>query len=257
MNGTPKPNGLDEIAAMFARARREGRAAFLPYYPAGYPDYETSLDAIAALAAAGADGFEIGLPFSDPLADGPTIQAATQIALENGITVGRGLEALRALRARDVTQPLLLMGYLNPLLSYGLERFARDARSAGAAGVIVPDLPPEEAGPLAEACAREGLALIFFLAPTSSPERIARVVERAQGFIYLHAAAGAWRVCRPRPRPDADAAGARLRYQPGRAGAPIEHAGRWVYRRQRAGPRGAVGCGRGARSRRYLAPCAG
>lgn len=190
MNGTPKPNGLDEIAAMFARARREGRAAFLPYYPAGYPDYETSLDAIAALAAAGADGFEIGLPFSDPLADGPTIQAATQIALENGITVGRGLEALRALRARGVTQPLLLMGYLNPLLSYGLERFARDARSAGAAGVIVPDLPPEEAGPLAEACARSGLALIFFLAPTSSPERIARVVERAQGFIYLVSVTG-------------------------------------------------------------------
>lgn len=194
MNGhqehTPETTGLDEIAAMFARVRREGRAAFLPYFPVGYPDYETSLDAIAALAAAGVDGFEIGLPFSDPLADGPAIQAATQVALENGVTVGRGLEALRALRARGVTQPLLLMGYLNPLLSYGLERFAREARSAGAAGVIVPDLPPEEAGALAQACAREGVALIFFLAPTSSPERIEVVAERAQGFIYLVSVTG-------------------------------------------------------------------
>lgn len=190
MNGASKPSGLDDIAAMFARARAEGRAAFLPYYPVGYPDYDTSLDAIAALAAAGADGFEIGLPFSDPLADGPTIQAAAQVALENGVTVGRGLEALRALRARGVTQPLLLMGYLNPLLSYGLDRFAQEARSAGAAGVIVPDLPPEEAGALAQACAREGLALIFFLAPTSSLARIEVVAERAQGFIYLVSVTG-------------------------------------------------------------------
>jgi len=190
MNGASKPTGLDEIAAMFARAKREGRAAFLPYFPIGYPSIDDSLDAIAALAAEGADGFEIGLPFSDPLADGPTVQAATQVALENGVTVARVLDAVRALRARGVTQPMMLMGYLNPLLAYGLERFARDARAAGASGVIVPDLPPEEAGPLAEACAREGLALIFFIAPTSSPERIALVAERAQGFIYVVSVTG-------------------------------------------------------------------
>lgn len=190
MNGASTPTGRDALAAMFARARGEGRAAFLPYFPIGYPSVAESLDAIAALAEAGADGFEIGLPFSDPLADGPTIQAATQVALHNGVTVATGLDALRALRSRGVTQPLLLMGYLNPLLAYGLDRFARDARSSGAAGVIVPDLPPEEAGPLAEACAREGLALIFFLAPTSSPERIALVAERAQGFIYLVSVTG-------------------------------------------------------------------
>jgi len=190
MNGASKPTGLDEIAAMFARAKREGRAAFLPYFPIGYPSVDDSLDAIAALAAEGADGFEIGLPFSDPLADGPTVQAATQIALENGVTVAHGLDAVRVLRARGVTQPMLLMGYLNPLLAYGVDRFAADARSAGASGVIVPDLPPEEAGPLAEACAREGLALIFFLAPTSSPERIALVAERAQGFIYVVSVTG-------------------------------------------------------------------
>ncbi len=190
MNGATKSTGLDMLAAMFARTRGEGRAAFLPYFPIGYPSVDESLDAIAALAADGADGFEIGLPFSDPLADGPTVQAATQVALENGVTVATGLDAVRALRSRGVTQPMLLMGYLNPLLAYGLDRFARDARSAGAAGVIVPDLPPEEAGPLAQACAREGLALIFFLAPTSSPERIALVAERAQGFIYLVSVTG-------------------------------------------------------------------
>lgn len=190
MNGASKPTGLDEIAAMFAHARREGRAAFLPYFPIGYPSVAESLDAIGALAAEGADGFEIGLPFSDPLADGPTVQAATQVALENGVTVAHGLDAVRVLRARGVTQPMLLMGYLNPLLAYGLDRFAADARSAGAAGMIVPDLPPEEAGPLAEACAREGLALIFFLAPTSSPERIALVARRARGFIYLVSVTG-------------------------------------------------------------------
>jgi len=190
MNGASDLSGLEQLAAMFDGARREGRAAFLPYFPVGYPSYDASLDAITALAAAGADGFEIGLPFSDPLADGPTIQAATQVALENGITVGRGLGALCDLRARGVTQPLLLMGYLNPLLSYGLDRFARAAHSAGAAGVIVPDLPPEEAGQFAAACAREGLALIFFLAPTSSPARIKQVAAQARGFIYLVSVTG-------------------------------------------------------------------
>ncbi len=190
MSGARETTGPDALAAMFARARRESRAAFLPYFPIGYPTVADSLDAIEALARAGVDGFEIGMPFSDPLADGPTIQAATQIALENGVTVGRCLDAVGELRARGVTQPMLLMGYLNPLLAYGLERFARDARAAGAAGVIVPDLPPEEAGPLAEACAREGLAQIVFLAPTSSPERIALVAQRAQGFIYLVSVTG-------------------------------------------------------------------
>src|SRR5215207_2589051 len=177
--------GLDAIEAMFAHAKEENRAAFLPYFPIGYPTYAESLDAIVGMAAENVDGFEIGMPFSDPLADGPVIQAATQVALENGITVRKCLEAVRNLRTRGVAQPMLMMGYLNPILSYGVERFVQDARAAGADGVIVPDLPPEEADSLAEACQREGMALIFFLAPTSSDERVVLVAQRAMGFIYV------------------------------------------------------------------------
>jgi len=190
MSETTLQTGIDAIAAMFAEAKAQQRAAFLPYYPIGYPTYEASLDAIMAMAAAGADGFEIGIPFSDPLADGPTIQAATQLALQNGITVRRCIEAVRELRARGLRQPMLLMGYLNPLLAYGLDAFARDTKAAGADGLIVPDLPPEEADLLSNVCAREGLALVFFLAPTSNEGRIALVAERASGFIYLVSVTG-------------------------------------------------------------------
>jgi tryptophan synthase alpha chain len=185
-----KESGIQAIAAMFANARAQQRAAFLPYYPIGYPTYDDSLDAITAMAGAGADGFEIGMPFSDPLADGPTIQAATQIALENGITVKRCLAAVRELRDRGLDQPMLLMGYLNPVLAYGVNAFARDAKAAGADGLILPDLPPEEAALVGEACTREELALVFFLAPTSNAGRIALVAERANGFIYLVSVTG-------------------------------------------------------------------
>lgn len=170
---------------MFARVRAEGRSAFLPYYPVGYPTYAESLDLIAGMAADGVDGFELGMPFSDPLADGPVIQAATQVALDNGMSVARCLEAVRELRERGVTQPILMFGYLNPILAYGAARFAQDARTAGAHGLIVPDLPPDEGGELAAACAAAGLALVFFLAPTSNAARIALVAERATGFIYV------------------------------------------------------------------------
>jgi tryptophan synthase alpha chain len=187
---TTQHTGLLAIERLFAAARVQGRTAFLPYFPIGYPTYDESLAIIRALAAAGVDGFEIGIPFSDPLADGPTIQAATQIALENGITVRRCLDAVRTLRDEGVVQPMLLMGYLNPLLAYGLEDFVRDARAAGADGLIVPDLPPEEAELLASACEQAGLALILFLAPTSSPDRIALVARAARGFIYLVSVAG-------------------------------------------------------------------
>jgi tryptophan synthase alpha chain len=178
-------SGIAAIAAMFEQAKQQKRAAFLPYFPVGYPDYQTSVEVIAAMAEAGVDGFEIGIPFSDPLADGPTIQAATQIALENGTTVRQCLQAVRSLRERGVRQPMLMMGYINPLLAYGVEHFVRDAKAAGADGLIVPDLPPEEAGVLAGVCAREGMALVFFLAPTSNDERIALVNARATGFIYV------------------------------------------------------------------------
>ena len=177
--------GVEALAAMFERAEADERAAFLPYFPIGYPSYEASLDAIAAMAELDVDGFEIGIPFSDPLADGPVIQAATQLALENGTTTRKCLQAVRELRERGLTQPMLLMGYFNPLLAYGLEAFVRDTKAAGADGLIVPDLPPEEGELLAEICAREGLALVFFIAPTSSDQRIALVAQRATGFIYV------------------------------------------------------------------------
>jgi tryptophan synthase alpha chain len=157
----------------------------MPYFPIGYPTYDESLEAIEAMAEAGVDAFEIGVPFSDPLADGPTIQGATQQSLTNGTTVRACLQAVRDLRERGVGQPMMMMSYVNPLLAYGLEQFVADAKAAGANGLIVPDLPPEEAAELAAICEQEGLALVFFLAPTSSDERVRMVAEQAKGFIYV------------------------------------------------------------------------
>ena len=182
--------GLARIASAFAAARAEGRAALMPYFTLGYPDIPTSEAVVRAIAAAGADLIELGVPFSDPLADGPTIQHSTQVALEQGMTLARGLALTHRLRAAGVTQPLLLMGYVNPILAYGVARYAADAAAAGADGFIVPDLPPEEAGELEAACRTHGLALIFLLAPTSTPERIAAVVSHATGFVYLVSLAG-------------------------------------------------------------------
>ncbi len=182
---TERVSGLAALQAMFQQANDEGRAAFMPYFPVGFPDYETSVEAIAEMAAVGVDGFEIGVPFSDPLADGPTIQEATQIALKNGTTVKLCLQAVQSLRERGIDQPMMMMSYANPLVAYGIERFVADAKAAGADGLIVPDLPPEEAHMFADICAREGLALVFFLAPTSNEKRIELAAERATGFIYV------------------------------------------------------------------------
>ncbi len=185
MTLTREPHGTAALEAMFARAQSENRAAFLPYFPIGYPTYDASLQTIEAMAEAGVDGFEVGIPFSDPIADGPTIQAASQIALENGTTVRQCLDAVRRLRGRGVRQPMLMMGYANPLVAYGIDRFIRDARETGADGLIVPDLPPEEAAMFADSCAREGMALVFMLAPTSNDKRIKLVAAKATGFIYV------------------------------------------------------------------------
>lgn len=185
MTTSTRLQGLEALDAMFKQANDAGRSAFLPYFPIGYPTYDESLSAIEAMAEVGVDGFEIGVPFSDPLADGATIQEATQIALQNGTTVQLCLDAVQALRAKGVNQPMMLMSYANPLIAYGIERFVLSAKEAGADGLIIPDLPPEEAGMFSDICERENLALIFFLAPTSNEKRIKLVAEKASGFIYV------------------------------------------------------------------------
>jgi tryptophan synthase alpha chain len=182
--------GLARISAAFSGARANGRtAALMPYFTLGYPDRETSLEIITAIAPH-SDLLELGVPFSDPLADGPTIQHSTQVALERGATLAGCLEMVSELRQRGVRAPMTLFGYYNPFLAYGLEKLARDARAVGAAGFVVPDLPPEEAADLEAAAAGEGLAYVHFLAPTSSPRRIAIVTGRAAGFIYLISVTG-------------------------------------------------------------------
>ena len=177
-------NGRDQIAAAFQKAQEKQTAALMPYFTLGYPTRADSLDIIAAIAPY-SDLLELGIPFSDPLADGPTIQRSTQISLENGTTVAGCLAMLRELRLRGVKTPACFMGYYNPLLSYGVARFVQDAAAVGAQGLIIPDLPPEEAEELADLAEKAGMAYIYFLAPTSNPQRIAVVTSRAQGFIYL------------------------------------------------------------------------
>lgn len=178
-------NGLTHISETFAVVNGTGRAALMPYFTLGFPDPSTSLDVVQAIAGAGADLIELGIPFSDPLADGPTIQHSTQIALEQGMNVQRCLEMTAELRQRGVHQPLLLMGYYNPILAYGVERFAERAARAGADGFIVPDLPPDEAVKLKDACQVHNLALVFMLAPTTNPQRLAEVTSQTSGFLYL------------------------------------------------------------------------
>jgi tryptophan synthase alpha chain len=170
----------------------QNKPIFMPYYPLGYPDLETSLEVIQALADNGADLVEVGLSFSDPLADGPVIQKATQAALEGGITVKKALAGVAELRKRGVTIPLVLMGYYNPLLAYGLESFVRQAQAAGADGFIIPDLPPEEAGEFEQALrtAAVRLPLIRMVAPTTSPARMEAILLEARGFIYLVSVTG-------------------------------------------------------------------
>jgi tryptophan synthase alpha chain len=177
--------GIQRMAAAFSTAQAEGRAALMPYFTAGFPDMPTSEEVLVALAHSGADLIEIGVPFSDPLADGPVIQHSTQVALEGGMTAEKCVESVRRLRARGVTQPLVLMGYANPIVAYGLTRYVSDVAAAGGDGLIVPDLPVEEADELADACARAGLALIFLAAPTSPADRLAAIAARTTGFLYL------------------------------------------------------------------------
>jgi tryptophan synthase alpha chain len=161
---------------------------FMPYFPIGYPTLDTSLDVIEALSKNGADLIEIGFSFSDPLADGPVIQKATQIALENGVTTHKVISAVAELRKRGVTIPLLLMGYYNPIIAYGLVNFVCDARAAGVDGFIIPDLPPEESQEFAAVL--DDLPQICMLAPTTPGDRMEQIARNAKGFIYLVSVTG-------------------------------------------------------------------
>lgn len=172
------------IASTFAACHDQNRAALMPYLTAGYPSLAANADLLDALVAGGADLIELGVPFSDPLADGTTVQATSQKALDNGVTLGDSLELVRSFRARGHETPVLLMGYTNPFYQYGIERLAGDAKAAGVDGFIIPDLPSDESEEFQAPLAASGLDLIFMLAPTSTERRIRDVASRATGFIY-------------------------------------------------------------------------
>jgi tryptophan synthase alpha chain len=180
--------GVEKIAAAFEAARRDGRAALMPYMMAGFPDRESSLAIAAAYADAGADLIELGVPFSDPLADGPTIHAAATAALAAGATLETALGVCASVADRV---PVVLMVYANMVLAQGgVGEFARRAADAGAVGAIVPDLPLDEAEAVRDALAAEGLALVPLLAPTTGPGRRARICAAATGFVYVVSSVG-------------------------------------------------------------------
>jgi tryptophan synthase alpha chain len=178
------------IDARFAELKAAGRAAFVPYVMAGDPDRATALAILKGLPAAGADLIEVGFPFSDPMAEGPPIQRAAQRARAAGMTLKGTLELIAEFRQGDQTTPVVLMGYLNPLVTWGYEDFAQDAAAAGVDGLIVVDCPPEEAEQLADALDAAQVSLIRLATPTSDEVRLPVVVRRTSGFVYYVSVAG-------------------------------------------------------------------
>ncbi|MBI3980181.1 MAG: tryptophan synthase subunit alpha [Chloroflexi bacterium] len=175
---------MSRIASQFTALRAAGRVGLIPYVTAGFPDLSATEALIPALVEAGGDLIEIGVPFSDPLADGATIQRASHHALEQGVTLGHCLDLVERVRAAGVTVPLIFMSYYNPVLRYGLDRFAARAAAVGLDGLIVPDLPPEESDDLRLACRARDLDLVFLLPPTSTEDRIQRIASLSTGFVY-------------------------------------------------------------------------
>lgn len=188
MKAREATNGRLEHA--FRRAGDQGRLALVTYLTAGYPSLEATLNLVPALARAGADVIELGVPFSDPIADGPIIQRAAYRALQQGVTPQDCLRVAACLRQGGVEVPLLLMGYYNPILAWGPAAYARACHEVEVDGLIVPDLPLEEAEELDSACLSQGLALIYLVAPGTPDARLARIAERARGFLYLVSRAG-------------------------------------------------------------------
>jgi tryptophan synthase alpha chain len=176
---------MSRLAPVF----QPGHKVLLAYVTVGYPSIEATLKVVPHLVASGADVIELGIPFSDPMADGATIQKASHQALENGVTPEVCLEVAASL-SKQVSAPLVFMTYYNPVFSYGLEEFGRDCQRSGIAGLIIPDLPPDEGVTLEAITARHKLDLIYLLAPTSTDERVKTVAEHSRGFIYLVSVAG-------------------------------------------------------------------
>lgn len=178
------------IDARFAELKKQGRSAFVTFVTAGDPDPATSLDIVKALPAAGADIIELGMPFTDPMADGPSIQAAGLRALKAGMTLKKTLELVRGFRGHDNTTPLVLMGYYNPIYIYGVDKFLTDAKSAGVDGLIIVDLPPEEDTELCLPAMKAGLNFIRLATPTTDDKRLPAVLANTSGFVYYVAVTG-------------------------------------------------------------------
>ncbi len=185
-----QPQQPDRIEGCFSRLRQENRAGLVTFSMAGDPDPKTSLEIIRALPTAGADIIELGMPFSDPMADGRTIQEAGQRALAQGIKLRNILDIARDFRITHPQVPLILMGYYNPVYHYGIDDFAADATAAGVDGVILVDLPPEEEDEFRNAAEQNGLHIIRLLTPTSNDERLPLLLEHASGFCYYVAVTG-------------------------------------------------------------------
>ena len=180
---------MSPIASRFASLQQEGKMALMPFLMAGDPDLATTADVLLSLQANGADMVELGIPYSDPLADGPVIQASAQRALDAGATPARVLEMLTGLKDR-LTIPVILFTYSNPLLNRGAERFFAEAAAAGASGLVVPDLPLEEAERLSPLARAHGLDLVLLVAPTTPPDRMQRIAASSRGFTYLVSVTG-------------------------------------------------------------------
>jgi tryptophan synthase alpha chain len=172
------------IDSRFRALRQNGNAALVTFLTAGDPDVETSRAILAALPAAGADVIELGMPFSDPMADGPAIQASSQRALKAGMTLAKTLDLVRGFRAHDAATPIVLMGYYNPIYIYGVERFLADAKAAGVDGLIVVDLPPEEDDEFCLPAMKTGLNFIRLATPTTDDKRLPAVLANTSGFVY-------------------------------------------------------------------------
>jgi tryptophan synthase alpha chain len=181
---------VNRIDRRFAQLRAASRAGLVPFVTAGDPDPASTVAVMHALVAAGADLIELGVPFSDPMADGPVIQRASERALAKGVGMPRVLEMVRAFRERDAATPVVLMGYLNPIEVQGWDAFAAAAHAAGVDGLLLVDLPPEEAAEFRDTLARNGIAQIFLVAPTTVATRVARIAASAHGFVYYVSFAG-------------------------------------------------------------------